>query len=325
MSTQTLTASARPVLSIIIVNWMVRDLLRQCLRSLETGTSLPEQAREVVVVDNASHDGSVEMLRREFPAVRLLANEDNVGFGAANNQALPYCSAEWILLLNPDTVVLPGAIDAMLASARADESIGVLGCRLLNGDGTLQKWTGGHFPNLANLLSHYFFLDRLLPAALRPPSLYLDRDVREDLTVDWVSGACMLLRRSALGERIFDPAYFMYGEDMELCHRLRRQGYRVLYSPAASVIHFQGQSMKQQEGDILLSSLKGPRQFYRATHDEAGTLLFDLITLGGFLLRWAVYSLAAWPGRQAVMRERARSSLHYARIVMRLMVQGGKP
>ncbi|MBE7421024.1 MAG: hypothetical protein EFKGCFLK_02708 [Rhodocyclaceae bacterium] len=308
-------------LSVIVVNWKVREMLRGCLASLATGTALGADRMQVVVVDNASNDGSVEMVRTEFPGVTLIENDFNGGFGAANNQALPLCKGEYVLLLNPDTVVLSGAIDRMLEIASANRSIAALGCRLQNGDGTLQKWTGGDFPNVGNLLCHYFFLDRLLPAAWRPAPLYLDRDVRQDLSVGWVSGACMLLRRSALGEHIFDPAFFMYGEDMELCHRLRCQGHEVVYTPAATVIHYQGASMRQQEGDILLSSLKGPRQFYLMKWGS-GARLYDAITLSGFALRWILYSIVGLAWRRDVMRSRAASSLHYVHIVLRLMRKG---
>lgn len=314
------------LVSVIVVTWKVRDLLRECLASLYAGFRLEPGHFEVVVVDNASGDGSAEMVRSEFPQARLIENVDNKGFGAANNQAFAHCTGKWILLLNPDTVVPPGAVERMLAVATADSRIGAVGCRLLNGDGSLQKWTGGDFPNFRNMVSHYFFLDRLLPKPMRPAPLYLDRDVRENLRVGWVSGACMLLRRSVLGDHIFDSSYFMYGEDMELCHRLRRLGHEVVYTPAASIIHYQGASMKQQKGDILLSSLKGPRQFYMMSRGGGGALLFDAITLLGFSLRWALYSLAGLAWRRADMRERAASSLQYVRIVLRLMrkdSQGG--
>jgi len=207
--------------SIVIVNWKVRELLRACLRSVidhggltTAGAAGGEGEQQVIVVDNASGDGSVEMVRAEFPQVELLANADNVGFGRANNQALPHCRGRHLLLLNPDTVVHPGAIAALVAHLDAHPDVGVTGCRLLNADGTLQRWTGGAYPRLLNLANHYFFLDRLLPAAWRPMPLYLDRDVACDIDVDWVSGACMLLRGSALQGRLFDEGYFMYGEDM---------------------------------------------------------------------------------------------------------------
>lgn len=310
--------SQSKLLSIIIVNWKVRDLLRECLLSVFKNIELGHDRYEVVVVDNDSGDNSAAMVASEFPEVTLIANRDNVGFGAANNQAMAYCHGEWILLLNPDTLVPPGAIDRMLKKIQASPRVAVLGCRLENGDGSLQKWTGGAFPTFWNLVTHYFFLDRLLPAAWRPAPLYLDRDLREDAQVGWVSGACMLLRRSAVGEEIFNPHFFMYGEDMELCYRMREAGHHVVYTPAASIVHFQGESMKQQQGEIMLSSLKGPRQFYLMAHGRKHIHLFDRVTLSGFFLRWLLFSLAA-PIAGKRMRERAASSWRYTQVIWRLM------
>ncbi len=317
------TATNR-VLSIIVVNWKVREFLRECLRSVFDNTGLAHDQYEVVVVDNASDDGSTEMVRQVFPGVKLIENQVNVGFGAANNQAMAHCSGEWILLLNPDTLVRPGAIDRMLKLIQSAPRVAVVGCRLENADGTLQRWTGGAFPNYRNLLSHYFFVDRILPAAWRSAPLYLDRDARQNIQVDWVSGACMLLRRSMVGEQLFSPQFFMYGEDMELCYRMRVAGHDVVYTPEASIVHFQGESMKQQHGEIMLSSLKGPRQFFVMTHGSGSLRLFDWITLGGFMVRGVLYSLAALFGIRG-MRERTRSSWRYAGIVRLLMRGGGRP
>lgn len=280
-------------LSIIIVNWNVRELLRACLASVYADGGLAADQLQVIVVDNASVDGSAAMVRKSFAQVELQANTENLGFGRANNQALPSCQAPLLLLLNPDTLVLPGALATMVQTMDENHTIGVLGSRLLNADGSLQRWTGGAYPRLANVFSHYFFVDRLLPRAWRPQPLYLDHDVAVDTDVDWVSGACMLLRRSALGGHLFDPDYFMYGEDMALCHRLKLAGSKVVYTPRASIVHFQGESMKQQHGDVLLSSLKGPRQFYLQMRGERAVRIYDLLTFCGFALRWAAFSIAA--------------------------------
>jgi N-acetylglucosaminyl-diphospho-decaprenol L-rhamnosyltransferase len=295
---------AQPIdLSIIIVNWNVRDLLRQCLASVWQQGGLAAERLQVIVVDNDSHDGSAAMVAAEFPQAELIANRDNVGFGRANNQALPLCRGRQVMLLNPDTLVLDGALKAMVDHMDAHPDVHVTGCRLLNGDGTLQRWTGGAYPRLLNVLNHYFFVDRLLPAAMRPMPLYLDHDAQQDVEVDWVSGAVMLLRADRLQGQLFNPDYFMYGEDMELCHRLKQAGGRVVYTPCASIIHYQGESMKQQQGDVLLSALKGPRQFYRQMRGEKAVWLYDLITVGGFGLRWLLYRAK---GRLA--QEKARSS-----------------
>lgn len=307
-----------PTVSIVIVNWKVRELLRQCLRSIPESTQLPVCDYEIVVVDNDSADGSVEMLQRDFPAVHVVANPCNRGFAAANNQALPLCRGEYLLLLNPDTLVLPGAIDTMVGKMRADASLAILGCRLLNGDRSLQKWTGGAFPTAGNLVSHYLFLDRIVPASLRPAPLYLDRDLAGDLDVDWVSGACMMLRRSAVADSIFDTAFFMYAEDMELCHRIRHAGGRVVYTGAATIVHYQGESMKQQAGEVMLSSIKGPRMFFARMHGASRVWLFDLVTLAGFTLRWIGYSFASGLGSGTRLRDRATSSRRHMCIAWQL-------
>ena len=292
--------------TIVIVNWNVRDLLRACLASVYSHGGLPAEAMKVIVVDNASADGSVEMVRAEFPQVLLIDNKDNVGFGKANNQTLPLCNSPYMLLLNPDTVVEPGAISTLVRQMDAQSDVSVIGCRLLNGDRTLQRWTGGAYPRLLNLMNHNFFLDRMLPASWRPMPLYLDRDVQHDIDVDWVSGACMMLRTDRLDGKLFNTEYFMYGEDMELCHRLKQAGGRILYSPKVSIIHYQGESMKKQEGDVLLSSLKGPRQFYRQMRGERAVGIYDAVTVAGFGLRWVLYRVGSLfrPG----LASKARSS-----------------
>src|SRR5205814_9595336 len=175
-------------LSIVIVNWKVRDLLRDCLRSVYEQMRMPSTDWEVVVVDNGSEDGSVELVRREFPEARIIANSENRGFAAANNQALPLCRGRTVLLLNPDTVVLDHALDHLAEYLTLHSEVGAVGCRLLNAVGAFQRWTGGAFPNLWNVACHYLFLNRVLPPALRPTGVYLERDVREDLEVEWLSG-----------------------------------------------------------------------------------------------------------------------------------------
>ena len=310
MSTHTPPSTGQPPvdLSIIIVNWNVRDLLRQSLDSVWARGGLAAGRLQVIVVDNDSADGSAEMVAREFPAAELIANRDNLGFGKANNQALPQCRGRQVMLLNPDTLVLDGALKALVDHMDAHPDVAVTGCRLLNGDGSLQRWTGGAYPRLLNVLNHYFFLDRLLPAAMRPMPLYLDHDAQQDVEVDWVSGAVMLLRADRLNGQLFNPDYFMYGEDMELCHRLKQAGGRVVYTPCASIVHYQGESMKQQQGDVLLSALKGPRQFYRQMRGDSAVWLYDLVTVGGFALRWVLYRAGALLKRGAAAQEKARSS-----------------
>ena len=141
---------------------------------------------ELTVVDNHSRDGSVDMLRREFPEARLIVNDRNVGFAKANNQAFSVCRGRFILLLNPDVVLLDSAIDRMLEILASRPDAAVLGCRLLNADRTLQRWTAGAPPGPLNVLCHFLFLYRVLPAALLPRPLFLEREPRHDAEVGWV-------------------------------------------------------------------------------------------------------------------------------------------
>ena len=308
-----------PRVSIVIVNWKVRELLSECLRSIAAGTRLPSSDYEIIVVDNASADGTIEMLEREFPAVTAVANRDNVGFARANNDALAHCHGRCLLLLNPDTVVSDGAIDHLLEYMESHAAVGALGCRLVYPDGSFQRWTGGAMPTLWNAACHFLFLGRILPVALAGPGLFLQRDIGGDLEVDWVSGACMALRRDALGDRIFDPTIFMYGEDVELCDRLRRDGYSVVYSPSVTIVHHHGSSMRQQSGPVTMSGLKGLRAHYAAHHDRLELWCYDAITALGFSLRSILYAMlaVARPGRG--YRERAASSRKYLAQSLRIM------
>ena len=308
-------------LSVIVVNWNVKDLLHACVESLYRETALPAEQFEIFVVDNDSSDGSVEMVRECFPNVHLIANNENVGFGRANNQVLDRCKGEYILLFNPDAMLIDDAIDRLLIHADAHQDVAIWGARLLNIDHSLQRWTGGAFPNIRNIAGHYLFITRLLSYFGKTKSLYLETDVETDVDVDWVSGACMLLRKEALDNKLFNDDFFMYGEDMELCHRVKNNGWRVVYTPMASVVHVQGASMKSQEGDILLSSLKGLRSFYTLLHGKNRVWLVDLITILGFGIRWLLYSVLGLLTRKSHFAEKAASSLSYIRITQKIVRQ----
>jgi GT2 family glycosyltransferase len=308
-----------PRVTVIVVSWNVKSLLRECLASVAREAPTVRGGVEVIVVDNASRDGSAEMARVEFPEARVIANRDNVGFGRANNQALAFASGMYLLLLNPDAALLPGSLSRLSAVLDSRPGTRAAGARLLNSDGSLQRWTGGAFPSLWNVACHYLFLSRLLPAALRPPSLYLEREADGEIDVDWVCGACLLLRRDAVGDFIFDPGFFLYGEDMELCQRIRATGGNVVYTPRASVVHHQGASIRQQKGGVLLSSLKGPRRFFSLSHSRAAVFAFDALTVAGFLVRWLAYGAAARLRSSAALRDRCASSRSYLGLALRVM------
>lgn len=300
--------------SIIIVNWNVRDLLVACLQSVFDHTRLAHGTFEVIVVDNASRDGSVAAVRERFPQVVCIANDENLGFGRANNQAYELCSGKFVLLLNPDTLVLDNAMGRMLELLEAREDVALVGPRLVYGDGRLQRWTAGRFPSVANAAYHYFGLNYLFGRFGPVSSFYLNWDIDRDIEVDWVSGACMVLRRSAIGSRIFDPAYFMYGEDLDLCHRLKSEGQKILYSPASTIVHYHGRSTRQQTARVSANALSGPRLFYKRSRGARWLVLFDLVAVAGYGFRCAAY------GAQGALKMRASENLQSSRSLLSIAV-----
>lgn len=287
-------------LAIIIVNWNVRDLLRDCLRAVADSVDLPPGGVETIVVDNDSADGSAAMVRAEFPHVRLIESGANLGFADGCQLGYDATDAPVVMLLNPDTVADPGAIATMLDTILADPTIGIIGSRLRNSDGSFQRASGGAFPTIVNLGWNYLFLGRLLPRRWAPAAVYLDDDPPGIRPIDWVSGASLTFRREAVGARIFHPAFFMFGEDMELCQRVAQAGWRVLYSARQTITHHHGASFARQPSlEILSSVYKGPRFFFRQSHGPIARIAYDAILFTGYAIRWAGFSLLALlrPGR----------------------------
>jgi GT2 family glycosyltransferase len=231
-----------PRLSIIVVSYNTCEITLECLRSVRAETRTTPY--ELIVVDNASPDGSAEAIAREFPDVTLFARGDNLGFGGANNFAAGQARGEFLLLLNPDTVVLDGAIDRLMAFADERPAAGIWGGRTLFGDRSLNPSSCWRGMSLWGLFARGAGLSTTFPGN---PLFNSDayggwrRDtVRE---VDTVSGCFLLIRRD-LWERLggFDPAFFMYGEEADLCLRARQAGARPTFTPDATIIHYGGRS-----------------------------------------------------------------------------------
>lgn len=226
-------------LSICIPTLQAQALLRDCLRSIYANTRI---TFEIIVVDNASRDGTVEMLRDEFPAVRVIANERNVGFAKAINQALRISRGRYALLLNNDTIVLPDALDRLVAFADAHPEIGICGPKILNRDGTLQKQCRRSYATPWDLFCYFSGLSTLFPRSpLFARYLMTYRDENETHPADAISGACMLIRRAVI-EQIgwLDEQFFAYQEDSDYCFRAQRAGWQVYYYPKAQIIHYAG-------------------------------------------------------------------------------------
>jgi GT2 family glycosyltransferase len=236
-------------LSIIIVNWNGGELLQRCVESIIA--SPPQISYEIIVVDNASTDASIERLRSDDLAARLggtqlhiIENRDNLGFGRANNQAITRSRAPLLFLLNPDTEVMPGAVDALVATISADKRIGACGPRLLNPDGSLQPSAWRNPPSAWYVLVNGLKLYRFLPRRVRGEWLlgqHWDHGHRR--RVGALSGAAIMARRTMIDEiGAFDEQFDMYGEDAEWCLRIFRSGWEIIFEPTAQIIHHGGQS-----------------------------------------------------------------------------------
>jgi N-acetylglucosaminyl-diphospho-decaprenol L-rhamnosyltransferase len=245
-------------LSVIIINYQVKYFLELCLRSVEKAVKGMEA--EIIVVDNHSIDGSLVYLQPQFPEVRFLANTENKGFGRANNQALEQASGEYILFLNPDTVLPENFADQCLAFLATTPGIGGLGVRMIDGSGQFLKESRRGFPTawvgfcrlcgLATLFPHSrifsgYYMGYLPPDKAHPAPV--------------LSGACLWVRRAILQEiGSFDEQFFMYGEDIDLSYRIEQAGYSNYYYPGVTMVHYKGESTRRD--------IRYVRQFYRAMH-----------------------------------------------------------
>ncbi len=249
--------TSTPDISVIIVNYNVKDYLLQCLRSLNA--SVGSVTTEVIVVDNDSHDGSVEELQPLFPSVRWIALDENIGFGRANNVGLEHASGRYVLYLNPDTIIGADTLSVMCKFLDEHPKTGIAGCKVLNPDGSFQVACRRGLPTPWVSFCKLFGLQRLFPSSKLFAGYNLTYlPVDATYAVDALIGAFMVgrteLMRSLGG---FDPAFFMYGEDIDLCYRVQQAGFDVTYVHTTSIVHYKGESTKR-------SSINEVRVFYDA-------------------------------------------------------------
>jgi GT2 family glycosyltransferase len=226
---------------IIIVNYNTRDLLRACLWSIRLSQVRPDR---VVVVDNASADDSPAMVREDFPEVELIEPGDNLGFARANNLAFKDSAAEFAMLLNSDAELEPDTLGNMLKTMGEDPKIGAVGPVLVGNDGRVQVEGGRRDPTILGEFSNITHLNRLYPDGPMGRYMMNDWDHQSTRDVQVLSGACLLLRATALDGALFRDDFFMYGEDVELCQRLRNAGWRLVYLGDAKVLHHGGASAR---------------------------------------------------------------------------------
>lgn len=259
-------------ISVLIVNWNVRDLLADCLDSLY---SEPHPfSFEVWLVDNDSTDGSVAMLQQRFPQVQLIQNRENPGFARGNLQAYARSSGRYILMLNPDTLLTPGALDLLYQFLETHPEVTGAGPDLRNPDGTRQMGCYP-FPTLTRELWRLLHLDRVWAHGVYPVEQW---DAITPRSVDVIQGACLLLRRSALEQVGFlDPAYYIYTEEVDLCYRLNQAGWKITWLPAARVVHFGGQSTQQAAEAMFLRLYESKILFFRKHYGPLSAWLYKLV------------------------------------------------
>ncbi len=317
--------------SVIVVSFNTCDLLRECLTSLRDECArLPEAGvpagrslsvgsegltAEILVVDNAFRDGSADMVAAEFSGpgvpVRLIRSDVNLGFGLANNRAIETAQGRYLVLLNPDAFLHLGALARALAHMEADTSVGIGGARLVFADGAWQP-SARSFPGIARDaflftgLASRFPRSRVFAAAERTWA-----DPNQPAEVDWVTGAFMIVRREALKKAgLFDPAFFLYSEEVDLCRRIKAAGFRVLYWPDIVVTHLHGESSRQvgehvfsaSETQVVLWRMRATFLYYRK-HHGAKVWLTRWLEKGLYTLRFLRNRFSPTPARRARARE----------------------
>jgi GT2 family glycosyltransferase len=282
-----------PDVSVIIVNWNSRELLRQCLRTVFQHAG--DVRFEVIVIDNASFDGSEPMVRSEFPQAVFIQGDENAGFARANNAAAARASGRSLLFLNPDTEVSDGAIETMARFMDATPEAGAVGCRLLNTDGSLQTSCVQAFPTILNQILDAEALRRLFPESRLWGTRALLQDPATPSEVEAISGACLLVRRDVFLEvGRFTEAYFMYAEDIDLCFKLKGAGKQNYYLGSVSVVHHGGQSSnassESQFGNLMMR--ESIAQFLNLRRGAGYARLYRLALATSALVRLTALGLA---------------------------------
>ncbi len=278
------------VLTIQIVNWNAREPLRQALRSIFAAP--PPFPYEVIVLDNDSRDGSVQMVEKEFPQVRLLVSEQNLGFSKGHNLSARHARGRYLFILNPDTVVAPGALEKLVAFAETHPEIGIVGPRILNPDGTLQ-YSCRRFPNPVAALFRNTPLGKLFPNnPYTRDYLMTDWDHNSVREVDWVSGAALFIRKQVYAQLGgFDEQFFMYCEDMDLCYRAWQAGWKVVYFPDAVIYHAIGRSTDLVANKMIRTFHQSMYRYYKKHYARKTPLWLRPLVPVGLILRASLFIL----------------------------------
>ena len=270
-------------LSIIIVSWNVKADIFRCLDSIKENR--PREEFEIIVVDNASTDGSVDTIKSDFPDVKIIANNENVGFSAANNQAIRIAKGQYIFLLNPDTIIYPKSLDTLIIFLNEHPDVGACGPKFLGSDGQAH-FSVGYIPTFRALLYGRTFL-RSLGIFRRSQKKLTARNFNFEKTtdVDQLSGAALMIRSSVLEEiGLMDESFFMYYEDVDLCLRIRKAGFRIVYVPDSVIMHIGGRSSDQISSRRKIMLYRSLFIYFRKHRGKFATWIFALIFKPGVII-----------------------------------------
>lgn len=275
-------------LSIIIVSYNTRDLTIDCLNSVFDSDT--EYTYEVIVVDNDSRDDSVPAIKEQFPQVRLIENHANTGFAKANNQAMEIAHGRYMLLLNSDTIVQPGTLQTMLAYMEEHPAVGASGCKVILPDGSLDKACRRGFPTPSASFYYAFGLSRLFPDNPRFNQYHLSYlDPNDTYPVDCLVGAFMLLRQETFAQvGGLDETFFMYGEDIDWCYRIKQAGWEIHYHPATYIVHYKGASSRRKPMKIIYEFHRAMWVFHRKHFKRRYSWFTNMAVFSGIGLKFSL-------------------------------------
>ena len=312
---ETIDAPQTLDLSIVIVNWNTKKLLRKCLETTLTAMQrVPSMDGEIVVVDNASTDGSAEMLIEQFPTVETISSATNHGFARANNIAIRRSRGRYIVLLNPDTEVKPDTLQILMDYMENNAHVGAAGPLVLNPDDSLQT-SCYPFPTLSREFWRLFHLD-----TIRQYGVYRmeEWDTSEQRVVDVLLGACIVVRRSVLEEiGLLDERYFMYTEEVDLCYRIQSAGWDLCWVPQAQIVHYGGQSTQQIAAEMFLHLYSSKLAFIRKYYGRFAGILYKFILFATAVVR-IVLSLLVGIIRSSNRRQHRVLAGYYRQLVVAL-------
>ena len=288
-------------ISVIIVSYNVKEFLQQSILSLKN--SLNGLDHEIIVVDNNSVDGSSEIVKYKFPEIILIENEDNRGFAAACNQGLKVSSGEYLLLLNPDTMIQEDTISTMINFFEEVPNAGAAGCKILNADGSLQLACRRSFPSPRVALPKLLGLSKLFPKIKLFGKYNLTYEDPDNLIeVDAVSGSFLMFSREVY-EKIkgLDETFFMYGEDLDYCYRIKEAGWKIYYVPDTKIIHYKGESAKLASFDNFITFYKAMDVFVKKHFSKSYSFIFDIALRMGILVRGIISLIGRFFSKHVIL------------------------